>query len=242
MTTPRTPRAPGVRWWHKWIGVAIGLLLVVWVLSGLLMILPASAVARRGQGDAPIDWTRVTVSPAQAVQAAAALHAGAVAQRVEVKRVRRTVAYLVTLGQGRRALLDAVTAAPIRITAELAGEMALEGLPGVRVARVEKAGRRWHVFLDDAKGTEAFVGEETGDVVRSQRFDRMKASLGHDLHVLMPFKALPGGDRTRLAALWITGIIALVSIVTGYWLAHTHDVREAAQAFIEKRRPDFTGS
>ncbi len=33
-----------------------------------------------------------------------------------------------------------------------------------------------------------------------------------------------------------------LEIITGYWLAHTHDVREAAQAFIEKRRPDFTGN
>jgi len=33
-----------------------------------------------------------------------------------------------------------------------------------------------------------------------------------------------------------------LEIITGYWLAHTHDVREAAQAFVEKRRPDFTGS
>ena len=30
-------------------------------------------------------------------------------------------------------------------------------------------------------------------------------------------------------------------VITGYWLSHTHDVREAAQAFVEKRKPDFTG-
>jgi 2-(1,2-epoxy-1,2-dihydrophenyl)acetyl-CoA isomerase len=32
-----------------------------------------------------------------------------------------------------------------------------------------------------------------------------------------------------------------VEIITGYWLSHTHDVREAAQAFVEKREPKFIG-
>jgi enoyl-CoA hydratase/carnithine racemase len=32
-----------------------------------------------------------------------------------------------------------------------------------------------------------------------------------------------------------------IEVITGYFLSHTHDVREAAQAFVEKRKPDFTG-
>lgn len=32
-----------------------------------------------------------------------------------------------------------------------------------------------------------------------------------------------------------------MEIITGYWLAHTNDVREAAHAFVEQRKPNFTG-
>ncbi len=32
-----------------------------------------------------------------------------------------------------------------------------------------------------------------------------------------------------------------MEIITGYWLSHTNDVREAAQAFVERRKPNFTG-
>lgn len=32
-----------------------------------------------------------------------------------------------------------------------------------------------------------------------------------------------------------------IEVVTGYWLSHTHDAREAAQAFVERRKPNFTG-
>lgn len=34
---------------------------------------------------------------------------------------------------------------------------------------------------------------------------------------------------------------AELEIITGHWLAHTRDVREAASAFVEKRSPHFTG-
>lgn len=33
-----------------------------------------------------------------------------------------------------------------------------------------------------------------------------------------------------------------LEIITGYWLGHTHDVREAAQSFVDKRKPRFSGS
>jgi enoyl-CoA hydratase/carnithine racemase len=32
-----------------------------------------------------------------------------------------------------------------------------------------------------------------------------------------------------------------IEIITGHWLAHTHDVREAARAFVEKRSASFRG-
>lgn len=229
MTEPRTKRMPGVRWWHKWIGIFIGVLLLIWVASGLIMILPASTVSRRTDAGLPVDWSRVTVSPAQAAALAMATAPGATVQRVEVKRIREAVGYVVRLDHGRQMLFDASSGAPMRITSEIAGAIAAEPVPGAKVARVERitaerpgyygARPAWHVFLDDAKHTEAYVAEGTGDVVRNQRWDRTKDRLGHNLHVFMPLRALPGKEATRLWVLMITGLIALISILTGYWLA-----------------------
>jgi enoyl-CoA hydratase/carnithine racemase len=33
-----------------------------------------------------------------------------------------------------------------------------------------------------------------------------------------------------------------LEVLCGFWLAHTRDVREAAQAFVERRKPAFTGT
>ena len=48
---------------------------------------------------------------------------------------------------------------------------------------------------------------------------RVQAQLGHSVHVFTPLKYLPGRDLTRVGTLVVTSLIALVSILTGYWLA-----------------------
>ena len=223
MTQPRirSRRIPGLRWWHKWVGISIGTILFIWVASGLIMLLAPSAVARRGEGNAPVDWSVATIAPAQAARAATAAAGGGTVQRIEFRRVQHTVAYLVRLDRGKRVLIDAGTGEPIRISAEVAGAIALEALPGAKVSRVERIpGNQpaWHVFLDDAAHTEAVVGEESGDIVRSQRGDRLKSFFGHDLHVFMPLRSLPGRDGTRLGSLWVTSLVSVVSILTGFYL------------------------
>jgi hypothetical protein len=217
MTTPRTRRIPGIRWWHKWIGIVIGLVLLLWVVSGLVMILPVTATGRGGDRGAPPDWATATVSPAQALQAAVTANGGGTLRRIELKRIRGAAAYQVRLDKGPVVLVDATTAAPIRITAELAAAIAAEGVDGATPSNVELVGNKWH--LDLGGGRRAEVHAETGDVTRSARLDRFREALGHDLHVFAPLRSLPGEQATRLGSLWITGLISLVSILTGYWLA-----------------------
>ena len=70
MTTSKTGRRPfGIRWWHKWVGIVIGILLIAWTVSGVVMLIPRSSVSSAGQGTgAAVDWAAVAVSPARAAQ------------------------------------------------------------------------------------------------------------------------------------------------------------------------------
>ena len=221
-----------MRWWHNWIGVFIGVVLTLWVVSGLIMILPVSDIARSGAGTgAPITWTDVTVSPAQAAQAALATGAPSV-RSLELKRIRDGVAYLVRVEPNGSVLVDGRTGAVITITDSLAAAIAADAVPGgikaVRhVERVDTPGNysghgplpAYRVTFTDAAETEAWVQVFTGDVRRSTANDRFKTVWGHNTHVFSPMNDGPGGNRSRLGALWITSIISLIAMVAGYWLA-----------------------
>ena len=232
MTTAQSrPRRtlPGIRWWHKWIGIAVGVLLFSWTASGIVMMIPQSSVARSGPGtDAVIDWLAVTVSPARAAEVASAA-GGGTARKVDLQRLRDGMVYLVRFDGGRTVLVDASAGVIIRITADRATAIATDGLPEAVVRRVDRIDRApagywgrlpaFRVELDDPRRTVAYVAEATGEVSRTVWRDRVQAQLGHSVHVFTPLKYLPGRDLTRVGTLVVTSLIALVSILTGYWLA-----------------------
>lgn len=233
MTSPptarRRPTLPSVRWWHKWIGIAIGVLLFTWTASGIIMMVPPSSVARAGPGTgAAIDWLTVTVSPARATEVASA-GMGGTARRVDLQRLRDGMVYAVRFDGGRTVLVDASRGETVRITADLASVIAKDGLPEAVVRRVDRIDRApagywgrlpaFRVEFDDPRHTVAYVAEATGEVSKTAWRDRVQAQLGHSVHVFTPLKDLPGRDQTRVGTLVITSLIALVSILTGYWLA-----------------------
>jgi len=234
--TRRPPSSPyrrtllSSRWWHNWIGVFIGVILTLWVVSGVIMLLPVSDVSRAGPGTGkPIDWSVATISPAQAVAAAFAADTVLQVDGVSIIRLRDRPVYQVRLHGRPPTLIDAGTGRLITIDKALAVAIAGDPIAGLPVERVELVERRgggytgavpaWHVVYGDDAGTEAWVPVATGDVRRSERADRTRAFWGHDVHVFAPLKEIRGGDRSRKGMLWLTSIISMVVILTGYWLS-----------------------
>ncbi|HEY2804489.1 MAG TPA: PepSY domain-containing protein [Gemmatimonadales bacterium] len=233
MTESAARTLPGIRWWHRWISIVIGILIFGWIASGMLMMLPPTAMARTGQGTgAPIGWQQESVSPAQAIRAAQAAigsNPPPAASQVTLQRLRDGMIYVVRLDGHRTVLIDAATAAPLTISAEVAVRIAADAVSDTGTPGVERVTRApayyygplpaWHVTFSDRKRTEAFVSQVTGEVARFQARDRLLEVVGHSIHVFTPLARLPGGTLTRKGTLEITGLIALISVLTGYWLS-----------------------
>jgi hypothetical protein len=231
-----------MRWWHKWIGIAIGLVLVLWVVSGIAMMAPLSpAVWGADIPEPPLDLAGVTITPNQAA-AIAGQHRSdtdspAALRTIVLRPLLGAAVYLVTHADAAPVLVDAGSGEVIAITADRAREIASRAVAGrtpISADRITKApigygGRlpAYRMVFDDPAGTIAIVAEATGELSRTGRWDRRKMLLGHYVHVFVPLKALPGGDRTRIAALVGTGIVALLSIFSGYWLSLPGRVRRA---------------
>ncbi len=217
------------RWWHNWLGVFLGLVVTLWIASGLVMLSPVSKAARGAPGTGrPIDWPSVAISPAQAAHAATGAGSARV-RGLELKRFRDGMAYVVRLDPRGSVIVDATTGSTVTIGDSLAAAMASDGLSLPAPAQVERitqhsSGYRgplpaWYVTFGDPAGSEAYVAIATGEVRRSEKMDRLKTTWGHSAHLFTPLDRGSDELRTSRRALWITSILTLIAIAAGYWLA-----------------------
>lgn len=212
-------------WLHKWLGICMGVVVFIWVVSGVVMILPRGAVP---QAKTPQpDWSSAVLSPAQAAALVAATGDTAGIQNISLVRLRNRPVFLAEMRGGRRHLHDAATGTPIEVTAALAESIAVEGLrapkPVTRVERLEKpdwryAGRvpAYRVEFADPKRTVAYVTERDGGLQLGDRGIRIRAVIT-GLHTFQPLSLL-GGNTSRLAALHLTSAVAVLLVLTGYYL------------------------
>lgn len=114
MLSPRATRT--VRWLHLWGGVIVGIQIILWVASGLVM------VAR------PLDEVRGTTlrREASALTMPAGLPALTGVEKLELGQLFGRPVWKLTDGQGKR-LLDAATGQPIAITPAQAEAIARAG-------------------------------------------------------------------------------------------------------------------
>lgn len=226
-TRPSPPSRLGwpVRRVHKWMSIAVGGFLLLWVVSGLVMITPGAEEL----GPPPsLDYGAMQIAPAAAVQAIAGNDTGSVAG-IRLQRLRDRLVYVVALRGKPPGLVDAGTGAVVVITPELAADLARDRLPAgtavLRVERIERGGfgyngplPAYRVDLADGRGTRAYVSAETGEVQRNARYNRVRGMFAA-LHVFAPLQLVPGGERSRKLALWGTGVVAIAVGLTGYWMA-----------------------
>lgn len=114
MLSPRATRT--VRWLHLWGGVIIGVQIILWVASGLVMVVR------------PLDEVRGTTlrrEPA-ALSVPAGLPALQGVEKLELGQLLGKPVWKLTDGQGKR-LLDAASGQPIAITAAQAEAVARAG-------------------------------------------------------------------------------------------------------------------
>lgn len=217
---------------HRWLGVAACLLFVLWFASGLTMMyvrFPRLQEAERVAHSPPIDWTRVRLDPQAAIDKAGAkaFPAGLTLSMWGDQPVYRLVA-------GRKRIgVSAVDGRVIgQVDADQARTVVAAAWPGASprllrtlerdqwtVAQAFNAARPLHLFaLDDAAGTQIYVGSKGGEIVldtnRTERFWNWLGAVPHWLY-FTALRSLP--QAWNQVVLWTSGV-AMVSAVTGLWI------------------------
>ena len=206
---------------HRWLGIGVCLLFVLWFVSGLVMMyvrVPALDDAEAQAGLAPIVWQRIQLGP-DAALAAAGLTAWP--RELRLQMLLDEPVYRLLDWDGSRSTWSAVDGRAITaIDADAAATIAARfgNANPLRQQTLDydlwTAHQRFatwrplhRIRLDDAAGTDLYVSSRTGEVVLdTRRWERFWNRLGVGLHYLYFAELRAHAPLWRQMVLWVSGI------------------------------------
>ena len=211
---------------HKWMGIVIGLALLMWTTTGIIMVLPVKRV--RDTGDRPLPVGRAVISPAQAM----ARIAGDSAPRIRSVALVQIADHVVYQLETRRrsVMVNAETGEPFEISAPVAEQVARGAFRGtagkVTVEELTAYDARYsggdlptfRVSLGDSARTVSYVSARTGAIVTADSRRRLRGIVGK-LHDFSAIKAIISADWVHRGLAISACVLSIISIFTGYWLA-----------------------
>lgn len=225
---------------HRWLGIATGLLVVAWFVSGLVMLVvgfPRLTEGERVAVLAPLTLEAVRLTPQGALERSGSPQFPA---RLTLAMRGSEPAYWITRADGRRQALSAATGEAFPVLDETSAAALAATHPAARHATdVGTVTRdRWTVTarfdplrpfrvvaLGDAAGTELYLSAATGelalDTTRTERVWNWAGALIHWIYVT-PLRAQAG--LWQDVVLWVSGV-ALAGAVTGYALGFVRLMR-----------------
>ena len=208
---------------HKWIGIFVGIILLMWSVTGVYLMVPAPRQVLRHR---PLPLERATISPQQA-RAIAVGDSGGEVRSASLIHLHERIAYRIESGR-RPILVDAETGERFDITAALAESIARNALDRregkARVEAVRKHDRYyfsgslpvWRVSFEGVDGPPSHVSQLDGAFVPAR--SRLRAIM-HDLHNFAIVQEFVPADWVSRWSAIIAGTVSVLSILTGYWLA-----------------------
>jgi hypothetical protein len=211
---------------HKWVAVVVSAFLVAWLVSGIMMVLPAW-----GPGDGPtpsaaLDLREVSVSPAEA---AAVSGNGEPLSSVTLVRFLDGPVYRVAASDGTR-LVDARIGRLLLITPKVAEQAARARFsPDGPVRDVQLVTRHsvaypwgpvpaYRIVFGSSPSTAYYVSTADGAVQRSDPWIWTRDAI-ISLHSFEPLKLFTRREPVRTGLLVLMSLVGLVTAASGLYLA-----------------------
>ncbi len=209
-----------VRVWsqlHQWTGILVGGFVIIWVVSTLAMI-SNHAPSPPATGTS---WETLTISPAVAIRLSSTTPDTMPVRSLRFLQIGERMVWQVQRRGRAAVLVDAARGDIVTIRREEAVAIARNLVQGP----VKRATLLSHHDLAFVNGQlpvyrvefedhrTAYVNVRDG----STQVLSMATGIG-DLHLLRVVDLLPKGRIIRIGTLTITGLVALLLTITGYWL------------------------
>lgn len=216
---------------HKWIFIFMGVFIIAWSLSGVLMVLPNhwfGAVTRSNQPAA--NYHNITLSPVQAI-ASLERHTGTRpdVQHIQLQQIHSYLLYRINAKGQDPVYINSQTGEYFEFTPELAEEITRINFEidtpleeSIRLTEHDISypfGQLpiFRVRFTDQKGVSYFVSERNATVYRSSTLSRIRSAI-NSLHTFQPLKLLTDSEVIKKSLLVFTGTLSLLGAIIGYIL------------------------
>lgn len=222
------------RWlyvFHRWTGILLCLLFLIWFLSGLVMLyvsFPSLRAPERVAMASPVDWRQVRVGPDRAL---ARLNQPDFPAEMRLGMIGGEPLYIFVTSGGRRAVSARTGAEILSVDARRAGRIA-SAMIDARVASIDPVDHDqwvvtraykalapfWRVRMADGAATGLYVSQHTGEVVQNttarERFWNWLGAVPHWIYfeTLRVFQ-----EPWRQIVLWTSGI-GMLGAMAGFWI------------------------
>lgn len=217
--------------WHRWLGIAIGALVLLWFGSGIVMMYVPYPALTEAERMAWLEAPQARQVTATAWQAWQATGLQGTPDGVRLNSVAGRPAFHF-LAEGRWTSVWADSAELLQVTEALASASAASILPGAvqhgperieidqwTFGRLAAYKPLYRVALDDAAGSVLYISGRTGELVRdTTRSERGWNWAGSVIHWLYFTPLRMHGEAWRQGVMWTSGValaLALSGIVLG---------------------------
>lgn len=217
---------------HRWIFIFMGVFMLAWLVSGILMITPGrwfGDLAPQNPGHI-VDYSQITLSPADIISR---LDANRVTPQeiraVTLRKIFDRILYEVRIKGGQTQLFDAQTGQPFVFTPELAEVLARDAYPSTAAVRsIEKLEEYDRLYgwgslpvyrlrFEDHPSTIITVVQANGRVMRLTPMMGIRRAIT-GLHEFIPLKLVTDNDNVRKGLLILTGMLTLFGTIAGIYL------------------------
>ena len=218
---------------HRWIAVTVGGFFLVWLFSGIVMVLPSSLFSApvRQQTPASFDFQTITISPAEAIASLEqSLDELPKVDSVGLIRIADKVVYEIVLAQGEARFIDVQSGQLFTMTPQIAERIVRDHISSqARVLPIELVTRHdfsypwgplpvYRITFENDLSTVYYVSKRNGTIQRSDRWSRIKGAIG-SLHTFEPLKLITKRDVVRKGLLVVVSLFGVGAAASGFYLA-----------------------
>ncbi len=218
---------------HRIMAVSVGFLFLLWIVSGVVMVMPQLRIAALAPDHSifqPETLRDLSISPVDAIRAVNGVSQGSVeVTNIQLRPLAGAMVYEISTGNGGSHLIDARTGEVVTVTEQMAQAIAhtmmVDGVNVESSTLVSAYGADYtsgplpvyRIQMSDPSASVVYVSARNGDSRYTNRWIRIRAAL-EGLHSFDPVEWVTGSSLLRKGLLLLGSLIGGVVALTGYAL------------------------